>query len=160
MGLRIVCFSVLLLPSRVGLVRLHPSFTGEELTSSPTGRIEPCPDLRIPKYCRDKQRTRCQGYVLEQMNKADDRYHTIYRIMFPISYRYVESRSCRLETPHYRYIPHDKSKRGARSCQEWETDQGHYQESGVGPDRCLARLCISCKLSVEYSMQVGDRSIL
>jgi len=68
---------------------------------------------------------------LRYMNKADDRYHTIYRIMFPISYRYVESRSCRLETPHYHYVPHDKSKRGARSCQEWETDQGHYQESGV-----------------------------
>jgi hypothetical protein len=53
--------------------------------------------------------------------------------MFPLSYRYAKSRSCGLETPHYRYVPHDESQGGIRSCQEWKTDQGHHQESGVGP---------------------------
>jgi hypothetical protein len=67
------------------------------------------------------------------MNKTDDRYHAIYRIMLPISDRYAKPGSCGLETPHYHYIPHDESQGCARSCQEWETNQGHHQESGVGP---------------------------
>jgi hypothetical protein len=40
-----------------------PGSTWTELTISPAGRTEPRPDLCLPKYCRDKQRTRCQGYV-------------------------------------------------------------------------------------------------
>lgn len=94
------------------------------------------------------------------MNRADDRYHAIYRIVFPISYRYVEQGSCGFEAPYYRYISHDKSQGGTRSCQEWETDQGHHQESGVSPDRCQVEIRTSCWLSVEYSMQVGDHFIL
>jgi hypothetical protein len=77
--------------------------------------------------------------------KANDRYHAIYRIMFPISYRYVEQGSCRLETPHHRYISHDKSEGGIRSRQEWETDQGYYQESGVGPVERECECLVSCQ---------------
>jgi D-xylulose reductase len=43
-----------------GTCTSSPSFTGEELISSPTGWAEPCPDFGIPKYRRDKQGTRCQ----------------------------------------------------------------------------------------------------
>lgn len=92
--------------------------------------------------------------------KANDRYHAIYRILFPFRYRYVESRSCGLETPYYRDVSHDESKGRARSCQKWETDQGHHQESGVGAKRCQVEIRTSCWLSVEYSMQVGDHFIL
>jgi hypothetical protein len=92
--------------------------------------------------------------------EAEDRYHAIYRIMFPISYRYAKPGCRRLETPHYRYIPHDESQGSARSRQEWETDQGHHQEPRVSQWRCQMTMRMSCELSVEYSMQAGDHSIL
>jgi len=90
--------------------------------------------------------------------KANDRYHAIYRILFPFRYRYVESRSCGLETPYYRDVSHDESKGRARSCQKWETDQGYHQESGV--KYCRGGTLRPCKLPEKYSMQVGDLCIL
>jgi hypothetical protein len=75
--------------------------------------------------------------------EANDRNHTIYRIMFPLRYRYAKPGSCRLETPHYRYVPHDASKGGIRGRQEWETDQGYNQEPRVGC--CPVETRMSCQ---------------